>query len=333
MQAFVIDSFGAPDVFRTAELPNPEPGSGQVLIRVAATSVNPVDYKVRSGAVAALAPPSPSILHGDVSGTVAKVGEGVTGFAEGDEVYGCIGGVGKVQGVLADFAVADARFVAKRPRTISLSDSAALPLVAITAWEGLDKAAVGEGQRVLVHGGTGGVGHVALQLAKARGAEVTVTCSSAEKSSLAVELGADHVADYREETVEQYVERLTEGRGFDVVFDTVGGENLQRAMAAACLNGAVVNIQARGEHDLGLAHLRGLSIHVVFMLIPLLHGVGRERHGRILAEVADLVDAGQLRPLIDARRFTFDTIGGAHAYAESGKATGKVLAQRNRHGS
>lgn len=328
MQAFVIDAFGGPDVFHGAELPRPEPGRGEVLIRVAATSVNPVDYKVRSGAVAAIAPPFPAILHGDVAGTVAAVGQGVSGFAEGDEVYGCVGGVGKVQGVLADFAVADARLVAKTPRTIAVAEAAALPLVAITAWEGLDKAGVGDGQRVLVHGGTGGVGHVALQLAKARGAEVTATCGSAEKAELAARLGADHVVNYRDETVEDYLGRLTGGRGFDVVFDTVGGENLQRSFAAARWNGAVVNIQARGQHDLGLAHLRALSLHVVFMLIPLLHDVGRERHGRILAEVAKLVDGGRLRPLVDPLAFTFERIGEAHAHAEAGPVTGKVVVRR-----
>ena len=329
MRAFVIDSFGGPDVFRVAELPRPEPGRGEVLIRVAATSVNPVDYKIRAGAVAAIAPPFPAILHGDVAGTVAAAGEGVSGLAAGDEVYGCVGGVGKVQGVLADFAVADARLLARRPRAIAMAAAAALPLVAITAWEGLDKAGAVDGRRVLVHGGTGGVGHLAVQLAKARGAEVTATCGSAEKARLAGELGADHVVDYREETVEDYVGRLTGGRGFDVVFDTVGGENLQRSLAAARWNGSVVNIQARGRHDLGLAHLRGLSIHVVFMLIPLLHDVGRERHGRILAEVAELVDAGRLRPLVDPGEFTFERIGEAHAHAESGAATGKVVVRRS----
>lgn len=328
MRAFVIDQFGGPDVFHDAELPRPEPAAGEVLIRVAATSVNPVDYKVRSGAGAALAPPFPAILHGDVAGTVAAVGEGASGFAEGDEVYGCVGGVGKVQGVLADFAVADARLVAQRPRTITMAEAAALPLVAITAWEGFDKAKIGEGQRVLVHGGTGGVGHVALQLAKACGAEVTATCSSDEKADLALELGADHVVNYRDVPVEEYVGQLTGGRGFDVVFDTVGGENLQRSLAAARWNGSVVNIQARGQHDLGLAHLRALSIHVVFMLIPILHDVGRERHGRILAEVAKLVDAGRLRPLVDPHEFTFEQIGEAHAHAESGRAVGKVVARR-----
>ena len=147
-------------------------------------------------------------------------------------------------------------------------------------------------------------------------------------SDAGCEISADHVVNYRQEPVGDYVGRLTGGRGFDVVFDTVGGENLQRSFAAARWNGAVVNIQARGQHDLGLAHLRALSLHVVFMLIPLLHDVGRERHGRILAEVAKLVDGGRLRPLVDPTGFTFERIGEAHAHAETGPVTGKVVVRR-----
>lgn len=325
MRAWVIQEHGGPDVFTQAQLPTPEPGPGEVRIKVAATSVNPVDYKIRSGAAETLCPPKPAILHGDVSGVVDAVGEDVDRFAVGDKVFGCVGGCGQVQGTLADDAIADARLIAHAPDSIDLEDTAALPLVTITAWEGLDKIGDIADKHILVHGGTGGVGHIALQLAKTRGAEVSVTVGHANKADLAEQLGADHTINYKDEDVGQYVERLTHGSGFDAVFDTLGGSNISTSVQASKLNGDVACIQGRAEVDGGLLHVRGVSLHLVFMLIPLLHGIDRARHGRILQAAAKLVDAGKLRPLIDAKRFTFDQIADAHTYAASGKQIGKVL--------
>jgi len=339
MRAWVIETHGGPDVFNEIELPTPEPGPGQVRIKVAATSVNPVDCKIRSGAVP-IPPAFPAILHGDVSGTIDAVGEGVERFALGDEVYGCVGGLDGAQGVLADAAVADERLLAKAPASLDTTDAAALPLIAITAWEGLDKCGlIGAhgtaeprrfvdptgGARVLVHGGTGGVGHVVTQLAKAHGAHVSATVSTNEKAATARQLGADEAVLYREESVEQYVERLADGVGFDIVFDTVGDDNIARSIEAAKPNGQIACIAGRTQIDGGSLHMKGLSLHLVFMLIPLLHGVDRERHGAILESVAALVDGGALKPLIDDQRFAFDQVGEAHAYAESGKQIGKVL--------
>lgn len=325
MQAWVIEQHGGPEVFTPVELPTPTPGLGEVRIKVAATSVNPVDYKIRSGAAEALCPPKPAVLHGDVSGVVDAVGEGVDGFAVADAVYGCVGGCGNVQGAVADFVLADSRFIAHAPKSIALADCAALPLVTITASEGLEKLGELKKQHLLVHGGTGGVGHAIVQLAKALGAQVSATVGSADKAALATQLGADHTIKYRDETVEQYVDRLTAGTGFDAVFDTVGGANISTSVQAAKLNGQVACIQGRGDVDGGLLHMRGSSLHLVFMLIPLLHDVGRDRHGAILSRVAALVDRGDFKPLIDEKRFTFDQVGEAHAFAESGKQVGKVL--------
>ena len=329
MRACRVRQFGGPEVFEVADLPDPEPGPGQVLVRVAATSVNPLDYKIRSGVAGPLAPDLPAVLHGDVSGTVEAVGPQAPGrdpgtLRVGDAVYGCVGGVRGTPGTLADLVAADARLLAKAPTSIDLSRAAALPLVALTAWEGLDKASVRAGQQVLVHGGTGGVGHLAQQLARARGARVTVTASAA-KLELARSLGAHAAVDYRAESVSEYVDRLTAGAGFDVVYDTIGADNIPRSVDAARLNGAVVTCQARSEQDLGILHRRGLSLHVVFMLIPLLYDVERERHGRILTELAALVDAGDVRPLIDEQVFSFEQVGEAHRRAASGDAAGKVL--------
>lgn len=327
MTAWVIEDFGGPEAFVQQERPVPEVGPGHVLIRVAATSVNPIDYKIRSGAAAAFAPERPAILHGDVAGTVTATGDDVTRFSEGDAVYACAGGFKNApHGALADFMLADSALVAKQPAALSMAEAAALPLVSLTAWEALaDKAKVGAGDHVLVHGATGGVGHVALQLAKARGAEVTVTASSDEKLRLGSELGADHGVNYETEPVDAYKERLTDGDGFDVVFDTVGGENIERCIDAAVLNGTVVTIAAREEHNLLPLYLKGLTLHTVLMLIPLIHDVGRARHGHILRAVAALADDEVLRPLVDERRFTFAEIGNAHAYAASGQQVGKVV--------
>lgn len=325
MRAWVIQAHGGPDVFKPIDLPTPEPGPGEVRIRVAATSVNPVDIKIRSGAAEALCPPKPAVLHGDVSGTIDAAGEGVKGFAPGDAVYGCVGGYGAVQGALSDLVIADHRLIAHAPKSIALTRCAALPLVTITAQEGLDKLGKLDGQHLLVHGGAGGVGHLIIQLAKTRGATVTATVSSAHKADHAIQLGADHTIKYQDETVEQYVERLTNNLGFDAVFDTVGGANISSSIQAAKLNGKVACIQGRGTIDGGLLHMRGASLHLVFMLIPILHHTGRDRHGAILSNAASLVDAGKLKPLIDEHLFTFDQISEAHAHAQSGKQLGKVL--------
>lgn len=330
MRAWVIDEFGGPEVFQEVERPVPAPGPGEVLVDVEATSVNPIDYKLRSGVAEAFAPELPAILHGDVAGTVVAVGPDVEALSEGDAVYGCAGGFrGAPHGALAEYMPADANLLAPMPASLSFREAAALPLVTLTAWEALvEKCVVVKGDQVLVHGATGGVGHVGLQLAKAQGATVAVTASSDVALDVAADLGADHGIRYDEEDVSAYVERLTGGAGFDVVFDTVGGENVERCFEAATLNGQMATIAAREEHNLVHAYLKGLSIHTVLMLIPMLHGIDRARHGEILREAATLVDDGDLRPLVDDRIFHFDDAGAAHAYAASGKQHGKVVLVR-----
>ncbi len=323
MKAVVIRQFGGPEVFETAEVPRPATKPGHVLIRVAASSVNPVDYKIRSG-VTPFAPDLPAVLHGDVAGVIEEVGDGVSGFKPGDEVYACAGGVRGTGGALAEYMLADADSVALKPKTLSMAEAAALPLVAITAWEALiDRAKVGPGQTVLVHAAAGGVGHIGVQLAKWAGAKVYATASNDEKLAIAKRLGADAAINYRERTVRDYVDEYTGGKGFDVVFDTVGGDNFANSFEAAKLNGTVAAIT--GLQKTGPIFLKGLTLHAVLMLIPLLHGVGRKRHGEILANVAKLVDEGKLRPLIDARTFGFSEAGEAHRRLESGEATGKVV--------
>jgi len=324
MKAMIIRESGAPSVFEAAEIPVPQIGPGQVLVRVGATSVNPVDWKIRK-----LGPPygpeMPAVLHGDVAGTVEAVGTDVSTFVIGDEVYGCAGGVKGTGGALAEFMACDADFLAPKPTNLSMVEAAALPLVCLTAWEGLvDGASVRPGQTVLVHAGAGGVGHVATQIAIARGAEVYATVSGPEKAAVVSEVGATPI-NYREHSVEDYVTAHTGGAGFDIVYDSVGGENIPKSWAAAKLRGTVISCQSNSTHDLTPVHLKGLTHIGVLMLLPLLHGVGAAAHGQIMREITALAEAGQIRPLIDGQPYALDDVAAAHARLESGQTMGKVV--------
>jgi NADPH:quinone reductase len=326
MKAFAIEQFGSPNAFTKIDLPIPEVFPDHVLIRVAATSINPVDYKIRQGVVADIAPGFPAILHGDVAGTIAAVGAMVAQFSIGDEVYACAGGVKGSGGALAEYMLADARLVAHKPKSITMAEAAALPLVSITAWEGLiDRAKVQPGQKVLVYGATGGVGHIGVQLAKWAGATVYALVSSDEKAAIIQRLGADITINYRQQPVEEFVAEHTDGHGFDVVFDTVGNDNLQKAFKAAKLNGTVVSIVSLSQQDLTLLHAKGLTLHLVFMLIPMLFGVDRAHHGEILSKLAQIVDEGKVHPLLDSKTFDMTEIASAHRHAESGQVIGKVV--------
>ncbi|WP_445492445.1 zinc-dependent alcohol dehydrogenase family protein [Niallia sp. 03133] len=325
MKAQIIEKFGDPSVFQLAEIERPVVISGHVLIKVTATSVNPIDTKVRSGAVAAAAPDFPAVIHGDVAGIVEEVGDGVTAFKAGDEVFGCAGGFKGTGGALAQYMLADAAFLAHKPKNISMEEAAVIPLVALTAWGALfEKGNLTAGQKILIHGAAGGVGHMAIQLAKWAGAKVYTTASTQQKMELAKELGADAVINYKEQSVQEYVEQYTGGKGFPVVFDTVGGKNLDHSFEAAALNGSVLAIAARSTHDLSPMHSKGLSLHVEFLLLKILNKEHRKDLGSALTKIAKLVEEGKLRPLIDEKVFSFDEISQAHDYLESGKAIGKI---------
>ncbi len=325
MKAMVIRAFGGPEVFESAELPKPEVKAGHVLVRIAATSVNTVDTMIREmGEALPISPALPAILGMDFAGTVEAVGDGVTDYAPGDEVYGCAGGLGDLPGTLAEYMVADAQLIAHKPKNLSMAEAAALPLVGITAYEGMQRAGIREGQQVLVHGGSGGVGHVALQLAQHFGASVYATGGGEKQLALIEELGATGI-NYKTEAVGDYVQQHTGGAGFDLVFDSVGGANMTNSFEAAALNGQVASTVSLVELDLSVAHFKGLSLHVVFMLIPMIHNHGREQHGEILRKLAEIVDAGALKPVLDEQHFTLEQVGDAHARLASGQAMGKVV--------
>ena len=325
MKSQVLHRFGGVEHFRLEDLPVPKPGPGYVRVKVMGSSVNPVDYKERR-AGPPFAPELPAVPGFDVAGVVDAVGSDVAGFAVGDAVYGCAGGVRGEGGAHAEYMLADVRLLAPKPDALSFREAAALPLVTITAWEGLfDRTRLQAGQSVLVHGGTGGVGHIAVQLAAAHGAHVVATVSSEQKAERARALGAAQTVNYRGEMVAQYVRRLTDGAGFDVVFDATGGNDLEPSFEAARLNGQVVTIVSQYTSDLSTMHRKGLSLHVVFMLIPLIHGLGRERHGEVLRQAGQLADEGRLKPLIDEERFALADLPAAHQKLEAGKAVGKIV--------
>lgn len=326
MKAQVIETFGDESVFQTKEIPVPVCKEHEVLVKVRASSVNPIELKIRSGFVPHLAPQKPAILNADVAGVVVKVGEKVTSFSVGDEVYGCAGGIGQTQGALAEYMACDAQLIAKKPKRLSFKEAAALPLVSITAYEGLfDKAHFQKGDSILVYGATGGVGHVALQMAKRSGLHVVAAVSSKEKEELATKLGADATFQYKVESIEDVIKRETDGEGFDLVFDPVGDDHLQEAFKAAKPNGQIITTSSRSTQDLSLMHQKALSLHVVFMLLPLLHGKNRKHHSDILTTLTQWVDEQSITPLLDPQTFLFEEVGNAHQYVASRKAIGKVV--------
>ena len=324
LQAYMVEEPGGD--FRQVDLPRPALKTNHVLVRVQASGVNPLDAKIRGGKAAHAQQPLPAVLGLDMAGTVEEAGPGVTVFRPGDDVYGMVGGVGGLQGTLAQFVAADADLLAHKPRNLSMRQAAALPLITITAWEGLiDRAKVSAGQTVLIHAGAGGVGHIAIQIARAYGAEVFATVSPSKKN-IVEDFGATAI-DYRSTSVEEYVADCSKGKGFDIVYDTVGGATLDSSFVAVKrYTGHVVSCLGWGSHSLAPLSFRAASYSGVFTLLPLITGESRAHHGKILAQAAGLVEAGKLRPLLSQQRFSTKDIGAAHALVESG-ALGKVVVE------
>lgn len=322
MWTYVIEGVDGP--LERREVPRPEAAAGQVLVRIAARGVNPLDTKIRGGRAAHAKHPLPAVPGLDMAGVVEAVGAGVTRFQPGDEVYGMVGGVGGIPGTLGEFVAAGAGLLAHKPKKLSMREAAALPLVTITAWEGLvDRAKVHEGATVLVHAGAGGVGHVVVQLARAFGAHVYATVS-AGKAKIVEQYGATPI-DYQTRTVDQYVNEETGGEGFDIVYDTLGGATLDSSfLAARRYTGHVVSCVGWGTHALAPLSFRAATYSGVFTLLPLLSGQYHAHHGEILAEAAALADAGKLRPLLNSRTFTIDDLEAAYATVASG-SFGKVV--------
>lgn len=321
LHAAVVEQVDGPFVLKPLSLP--APGPGEVRVRIHASGVNPLDTKIRAGMAEHARHPLPAILGMDLAGVVEAVGPDVTAFRAGDEVWGMTGGVGGHQGSLASAANVDARLLAHKPVALSMREAAALPLVFITAWEGLiDRARLAPGMKVLVQGGSGGVGGAAVQIALARGAEV-YAADRPERAEALTTMGIMPID--RDCPVDDYVARHTDGNGFDVVYDTVGGAVLDASFRAVRRFGHVVSALGWGTHSLAPLSFRSATYSGVFTLLPLLTGEGRSHYGRIMAEAAVLADGGKLQVKLDPHRFTLDTVTDAHALLTSHGARGKVV--------
>ncbi|GGP76647.1 NADP-dependent oxidoreductase [Saccharothrix coeruleofusca] len=306
MRAISQDAFGGPEVLREVERPRPVPGLSEIVVRVHAAGVNPTDWKHRGG-FPWLSEPVP-VLGWDVSGVVEEVGRGVTLFKPGDEVFGMLP-YPHAAGAYAEYAKATARSFARKPANVDHVQAGALPLAALTAYQALvDTADVQPGQRVLIHAAAGGVGHLAVQIAKARGAHVIGTASEG-KHELLRELGADELIDYR---TTDFAEAVGE---VDVVLDTLAGEVRTRSLDVLRKGGVLVSILA-GDDDADVRKAAELGVRFEGMLVEADHAGMRA--------IAELVEQGKLRVHIEAS-FPLAEAAKAHAQAETGRTTGKIV--------
>ncbi|MFD3535036.1 NADP-dependent oxidoreductase [Streptomyces sp. NPDC058664] len=330
MKTFMIERYGDKAGVRAAEMPDPRAGADDVLVRIHAASVNPLDLKIRDGDLKAILPYRlPLVLGNDLAGTVVRVGPAVTRFAVGDEVYARpdkdrIGTFAELIAVHQDDA-------AIKPATLTMTEAASLPLVALTAWQALvERAQVRPGQKVLIHAGAGGLGTVAVQLAKELGAHVAATASTA-KLDLVKELGADVVVDYRRQDFETVLD------GYDVVLDSLGGETLQRSLRVLRPGGKLISVA--GPPDAAFARELGANPVLRLAMSALSYRTRRraERYGVTysflfmkasgaqLRGLTPLIDAGRIRPVVD-RVFPFAETREAMEYVEKGRAkAGKVV--------
>jgi NADPH:quinone reductase len=322
MRAIFFREFGGPEVLQSGELPEPELRERDVLVEVRASSVNPVDTKVRSRKGAARE--FPIVAGYDVSGVVVRCGPRATLWKPGDEVIAAPNLFRN--GANAEYVAIDERSAAPKPKSVDHEHAAALPLVCQTAWEALHlRARIHPGQTVLIHAGAGGVGHVAVQLARLHGCRVLTTAGRAESIAFCRDvLHADEVIDYSKTNVVEHVKAITGGKGVPVAFDTVGGDVFQQSLDCLGFNGQLVTILGSNTGDRGSALLyRNVSIHYEFMGVPTWQEIEPERPGHILAGISRLVDAGLLRPHV-SHRFPLGRLADGHRQVETGRTIGKV---------
>ena len=329
MQAIYMTAAGAAeDVLQLVDIPEPEiTASDQIKVQLRAAGINPIDTKLRSRGVF-FSDALPTILGCDGAGVITAVGDAVTRFKKGDAVWFCHGGLGDAPGNYAGYTVLPEAEAEPKPAALDFTEAAALPLVLITAWEALfDRGRLQPDQTVLVHAGAGGVGHVAIQLAKSVGARVATTVSTPEKADLARALGADRTILYSDEDVSAAVMQWTGDRGVDVVIDTVGGSTFRDSLALARVYGQVVTLLDPGNDvSWGTARNKNLGIHFTLMLTPMLQDLpeARRHQGKILNHCSQLIADRKLRvqiaevlPLAEAAR--------AHTIVEAGHVQGKIV--------
>ena len=329
MKAILATTPGSVEVLQLRDIPKPAlPSPHHVLVKLAAAGVNPVDTKLR--AKPAYFPDKlPAILGCDGAGIVEAVGSAVTRFKAGDQVFFCNGGLGDEPGSYAEYTTLHEDYCAMKPVNIGMQESAALPLVFITSWEALvERANLQTGQTVLIHAGAGGVGQIAIQLARHLGARVAATVSDEHKAGIARSLGAEKIINYKTQDFVQETLNWTNGKGADVVYDTVGGETYLRSLNATRVGGKVVSLLSTplSLADTQLARLRNLSLCHELMLTPQAMGLTEERvrQRKILEQAAVRVDAGKLKVHI-SHRLPLEQAAEAHRLIEAGGMIGKIV--------
>lgn len=329
MKAVIMTEIGEPNVLQLQDIPDPEIQSPtEILVRLKAAGINPIDTKLRSRGTF-YPNQMPAILGCDGAGIVEAVGSEVEKFQVGDAVYFCNGGLGEKYGNYAELTVVDEKFATLKPHSLSFIEAAASPLVLITAWEALyDRGRLQPGQKVLIHAGAGGVGHVAIQLAKLQGAEVATTVGSDENINFVKELGADFVINYKKTDFVEQVLAWTEGEGVDLAFDTVGKEVFYQTALAVRNYGDLVTI-LEPDPKFGTfkdARLRNLRISLELMLTPMLQSRIDDQldQTKILQQCARLMDEGKLKIVVN-QTFPLAEAAQAHQRLEAGGMTGKLV--------
>jgi NADPH:quinone reductase len=329
MKAILMTAAGSADMLAMYNVEKPELSSPHHLrVKLSAAGVNPLDAKLRAKPVY-YPDKLPAILGCDGAGIVEKTGSAVTRFKEGDAVFFNNGGIGDEPGCYAEYTTVHEEYCAATPANLSVQDAAGLPLVLITAWEALvDRANLQPGQAILIHGGTGGVGHIALQLAKHLGARVAVTVSDDKKEGLAQGLEADKIVRYKEMDFVVDVEEWSGGKGVDVVLDTIGGDIFKRSMSVTRIGGKIVTLLSTplSLEDTQLARLRNLSLCYEMMLTPqvMKQHDERIRQRKILEQGAQLVAAGKLGVLV-SYALPLQDAAEAHRLIEKGGGSGKII--------
>ncbi len=324
MSAMLIESFGESDVIKKGEVTKPTVTEGKALVKVTHSAVNPLDVKIREGLVKNV-PAFPLVINCEMVGVVQELLDESAPFSVGDTVYGVCGGVGHTQGVLSEYVLAETKLLAKVPDEVDALDMAGLALVGLTAALALEKCTIVKDNQILIHGGVGGVGHLALQMAKKLYQnDVVVTVGSEADSELALSLGASAAINFREESVEDYCQRLTGGKGFPVIFDTVGQGNLENSLKAVAKNGHVITTAARTTLDLSPLHAKSADLHVLFMMLPIIDGPQDDNYQRRLSDLAHLYKNKELTLLSNHSTYGFSEVARAQDDLMARKTQGKV---------
>ncbi|MBL8496231.1 alcohol dehydrogenase [Nitrosomonas sp. JL21] len=328
MKAIFFQHGGSIDVLQYGDLPFAgQCEDHQVLVRIKAAGINPIDYKIRS-APDRFPVTFPVIPGCDGAGIVETVGRQVRNCKPGDEVYFSQPGFNNRQGTYAEYVLVDAHLVAMKPASLTFEQAAAVPLVAITAWEALhDRARLSSGQTVLIHAGAGGIGHIAIQLAKRAGAIVATTVSNDEKADFVERLGADKIINYRTQDVVDEIMQWTNGQGVDTVFDTVGGSVLQECFRyVKCYGDVITILQPSADFNWSEARLRNIRFSFELMLTPVLLELedAKSHQADILRQCATLFDDDQLSIQV-ARVFDLAEAASAQHYLEQNHPLGKLV--------